>query len=285
MAKSETKQSDPAEVKKKAPAKEQTAPKAQAEGKPKGEAKSTGQEQTKATPKGEAKATPKGEAKATPKPEVRTATEKPAKAKAKGPAKAAGKKYVPRLKQQYYEKTRVELMRRLGYTNIWQVPRLNKIVLNMGLGLAREDANMLKGALDDLAVISGQKALVTHAKKPISNFKIRAKDPVGAKVTLRRDRMYEFLDRLMSLAVPRVRDFRGLSDRSFDGRGNYSMGVTEQIIVPEIDYDKLDQIRGLDITVVTTAKTDKEAFELLQALGFPFRVPPQDQTITEGASV
>ena len=173
-------------------------------------------------------------------------------------------------------------MQTLSYDNIWQVPRLNKIVINMGLGNAREDANMLKGALDDMAVISGQKALVTYAKKPISNFKIRAKDPVGAKVTLRRDRMYEFLDRLLSLAVPRVRDFRGLSDRSFDGRGNYSMGVTEQIIFPEIDYDKLDQIRGMDITVVTTAETDREAFELLRALGFPFRLRPTQPT-TEGA--
>ncbi len=281
MAKSETKQSDPAEAKKKTPAKKKAAPKAQAEdkamAKPKAKPKTTGKEQTKPAPKGEAKSSPK--------PEAKTATKKPAKAKPKEHAKATvGKRYVPRLKQHYYEKIRPELMRRLNYTNVWQVPRINKIVLNMGLGTAREDANMLKGALDDLAVISGQKALVTYAKKPISNFKLRANDPVGAKVTLRRDRMYEFLDRLLSLAVPRVRDFRGLSDRSFDGRGNFSMGVTEQIIFPEIDYDKLDQIRGLDITVVTTAATDKEAFELLQAMGFPFRVRPQTQPTTEGAS-
>lgn len=204
-------------------------------------------------------------------------------AEAKTQPKGAKKDYVPRLKKRYFEKIRPELMQTLGYDNIWQVPQLNKIVINMGLGNAREDANMLKGALDDMAVISGQKALVTYAKKPISNFKIRAKDPVGAKVTLRRDRMYEFLDRLLSLAVPRVRDFRGLSDRSFDGRGNYSMGVTEQIIFPEIDYDKLDQIRGMDITVVTTAETDREAFELLQALGFPFRLRPKTEPTTEGA--
>ncbi len=204
-------------------------------------------------------------------------------AAAKAQPKGQKKEYVPRLKERYFEKIRPELMQTLGYDNIWQVPQLNKIVINMGLGNAREDANMLKGALDDMAVISGQKALVTYAKKPISNFKIRAKDPVGAKVTIRRDRMYEFLDRLLSLAIPRVRDFRGLSERSFDGRGNYSMGVTEQIIFPEIDYDKLDQIRGMDITVVTTAATDREGFELLQALGFPFRLRPETQPTAEGA--
>lgn len=228
--------------------------------------------QQKDVVKGDAAA--KGQATAAAKSKTPAA----AKVRLKGPKP----EYVPRLKEQYFKKIRPELMQTLSYDNIWQVPRLNKIVINMGLGNAREDANMLKGALDDMAVISGQKALVTYAKKPISNFKIRAKDPVGAKVTLRRDRMYEFLDRLLSLAVPRVRDFRGLSDRSFDGRGNYSMGVTEQIIFPEIDYDKLDQIRGMDITVVTTAETDREAFELLRALGFPFRLRPTQPT-TEGA--
>jgi len=287
MAKSETKQNDPVEAKKQAPAKKKAAPKAPAEDKAmaKAEPKAKTKAKAKTTGKEQSKAAPKGEAKSSPKPEAKTAPQQPAKAKAKGAAKAkAGKQYVPRLKQQYIDKIRPDLMRRLNYDNIWQVPRVNKIVLNMGLGLAREDANMLKGALSDLAVISGQKALVTYAKKPISNFKLRANDPVGAKVTLRRNRMYEFLDRLLSLAVPRVRDFRGLSDRSFDGRGNYSMGVTEQIIFPEIDYDKLDQIRGLDITVVTTAATDQEAFELLHAMGFPFRIRPQTQPTTEGAS-
>ncbi len=249
MAKNETKKETPAVVKKQAP------------GKKKGAVKEDAAAKDQATAAGQSKA--------------------PAEAKAR--PKSTKKDYMPRLKEQYFQKVRPELMQTLGYDNIWQVPQLNKIVINMGLGNAREDANMLKGALDDMAVISGQKALVTYAKKPISNFKIRAKDPVGAKVTLRRDRMYEFLDRLLSLAIPRVRDFRGLSERSFDGRGNYSMGVTEQIIFPEIDYDKLDQIRGMDITVVTTAATDKEAFELLQALGFPFRLRPETQPTTEGA--
>jgi large subunit ribosomal protein L5 len=162
------------------------------------------------------------------------------------------------------------------------VPQLKKIILNIGLGNAREDSNALKGALDDLAVITGQKAVVTYAKKPISNFKIREKDPVGVKVTLRKDMMWEFFDRLMSLTIPRVRDFRGLPSRSFDGRGNYSFGLTEQIVFPEIDYDKIDQIRGMDVTLVTTAKTDEEAYELLKAFGFPFRAKPQAQT--EGAA-
>ncbi len=192
--------------------------------------------------------------------------------------------YVPRLRQLYQEKILPALRKQVGYKNIWQVPRLDKIILNMGLGNAREDANMLKSALDDLAVISGQKGVVTYARKPISNFKIRTGDPVGAKVTLRGERMYDFLDRLLSMAVPRIRDFRGLPNRSFDGRGNYSFGITEQIIFPEIDYDKIDQIRGMDITLVTTADTDEEAYDLLLALGFPFRPRPQAQPSTEGAT-
>jgi len=202
----------------------------------------------------------------------------------KSKAKSTKDGYIPRLKQLYREKIIPTLQKRIGYQNIWQVPRLEKIILNMGLGDAKEDANMLKSALEDLAVISGQKAVVTYANKPISNFKIRAGDPVGAKVTLRGERMYDFLDRLLSLAVPRIRDFRGLSNRSFDGRGNYSFGIDEQIIFPEIDYDKIYQIRGMDITLVTTANTDEEAYELLQALGFPFRPRPPAQPSTEGAS-
>lgn len=199
-------------------------------------------------------------------------------------AMSASDNYIPRLKQLYQGEIVPGLQKQLGFKNIWQVPRLNKIILNMGLGTAKEDANMLKSALDDLAVISGQKGVVTYAKKPISNFKIRTGDPVGAKVTLRGDRMYEFLDRLLALAVPRIRDFRGLPNRSFDGRGNYSFGIDEQIIFPEIDYDKIDRIRGMDITVVTTANNDEEAYELLRALGFPFRPRPQIQTpISEGA--
>ncbi|MCK4577552.1 MAG: 50S ribosomal protein L5 [Candidatus Marinimicrobia bacterium] len=210
-----------------------------------------------------------------------SAPKAPAKKVSKPGAKAA---YSPRLRKLYLEKIVPALIKRVGYKNILQVPAIDKIVLNMGLGNAREDANMLKGALEDLAVISGQKAQITYAKKPISNFKIREKDPVGARVTLRQKRMYEFLDRLLSLAIPRVRDFRGMSNKSFDGRGNYSFGVTEQIIFPEIDYDKIDKIRGLDVTLVTTANTDEEAYELLSAFGFPFRVRPQEQQSPEGAN-
>ncbi len=204
-------------------------------------------------------------------------------ASAKVPDKAAPKKAAakpkgkttqptsPRLKLKYATDIRPALRKKLSLKNDLQVPRLAKIVINMGLGQARDDANMLKGGLSDLETITGQKALVTYAKKPISNFKIRQHDPVGAKVTLRKDRMWEFFDRLMSLALPRVRDFRGLPNRSFDGRGNYSFGVTEQIIFPEIDYDKIDQIRGMDITFVTTASTDEAAYALLAEFGFPFR--------------
>lgn len=244
---------------------------------------------TPATPRGKAsaKGTPKTkpETQAKPKPAAKPKTKAPEKGttESKSPAKGHKKDYLPRLKQLYHKEIVAALQKQAGYKNIWQVPRLDKIILNMGLGNAREDGNMLKGALDDLAVITGQKALVTYAKKPISNFKIRANDPVGAKVTLRGDRMYEFLDRLLSLTIPRVRDFRGLSNKSFDGRGNYSFGITEQIVFPEIDYDKIDRIRGMDITLVTTAKTDEEAYDLMRALGFPFRSRPQSQTSDQGA--
>ena len=193
------------------------------------------------------------------------------------PGKSKKKAYVPRLKEAFHARVIGDLKKRLGYSNIWQVPRLKKIVLNMGLGDAKKDANMLKSALNDLAVVSGQKAVVTYAKQPIANFKLRKGDPVGAKVTLRRDRMYEFLDHLLSVAVPRIRDFRGLSLRSFDGRGNYSFGITEQIIFPEIDYDKIDQIRGMDITLVTSSDSDEGAYQMLSALGFPFKQRPQPE--------
>ena len=204
---------------------------------------------------------------------------------AQSKTKKASKDYVPRLRELYTAEIIPALKKQVGYANVWQVPKLEKIVLNLGLGTAKEDANLLKGALTDLAVISGQKGVVTYAKKPISNFKIREGDPVGAKVTLRGERMYDFMDRLLSLAIPRIRDFRGLSNRSFDGRGNYSFGIDEQIIFPEIDYDKIDQIRGLDVTIVTTAETDEEAYELLRAFGFPFRPRPQaTPATTEGAA-
>ena len=162
-------------------------------------------------------------------------------------------------------------MKKFGYKNINQVPRLEKISLNMGVGDGKQDAKLLDSAITDLTIISGQRPAKTRAKKAISNFKLRAGMEIGCRVTLRRKRMYEFLDRFISIAIPRIRDFRGLSDSSFDGRGNYSIGVKEQIIFPEINVDKIDRIRGLDITIVTSAQNDEEAFELLKSFGMPFR--------------
>ncbi len=179
--------------------------------------------------------------------------------------------YVPRLLVHYKEHVVPALMKQFNYRNIMEVPRLEKIVINMGVGSAVEDSKNLENAMADLMLISGQKPKITKAKKSISNFKLRQGMPIGCMVTLRGWRMYEFLDRYISIAVPRIRDFRGLSDRSFDGRGNYSVGVREQIIFPEIDYDKVDRIRGMNITFVTTAKTDEEAYALLAAFGMPFR--------------
>ena len=177
----------------------------------------------------------------------------------------------PRLKQRYETETRAALKSELGLTNVMEVPRLEKIVLNCGVGLATQQASLLDGAVADLSVITGQKPLVTKAKKSIAGFKLREGNAIGAKVTLRGDRMWEFYDRLVSLAIPRIRDFRGMSTESFDGRGNYTFGVTEQLIFPEIDYDKIDTVRGMDITIVTTATTDDHGRALLRALGFPFR--------------
>jgi len=179
--------------------------------------------------------------------------------------------YVPRLKKLYQEHIIPYMMKRFGYKNIMQVPRLEKIVVNMGVGEATQDRKLLDAAMKELALITGQKPAVRRAKRSISQFKLRKGMPIGCKVTLRRDRMYEFLDRLINVAVPRIRDFRGLSERSFDGRGNYSLGIHEQIIFPEIDYDKVERVRGMDITIVTTAKTDEEAYELLKEFGMPFR--------------
>ncbi len=179
--------------------------------------------------------------------------------------------YVPRLLVHYKEHVVPTLMKQFNYRNIMEVPRLEKIVINMGVGSAVEDSKNLENAMADLMLISGQKPKITKAKKSISNFKLRQGMPIGCMVTLRGWRMYEFLDRYISIAVPRIRDFRGLSDRSFDGRGNYSVGVREQIIFPEIDYYKVDRIRGMNITFVTTAKTDEEAYALLAAFGMPFR--------------
>ena len=175
-----------------------------------------------------------------------------------------------RLKTQYLEEIRPALQQRFGYSSVMQVPKIEKIVLNMGVGEAKQDSRMLEAAQEQLATIAGQKPNVRRARKSVAAFKLREGMPVGLTVTLRGDRAYEFIDRLTSVAIPRIRDFRGLNPRSFDGRGNYSMGVREQIIFPEIDYDAVDQVRGMDITFTTTATSDAEAFTLLQALGMPF---------------
>jgi large subunit ribosomal protein L5 len=177
----------------------------------------------------------------------------------------------PRLKEKYDGEIREALRTELGLSNIMQVPRLDKIVVNMGVGRATQQQSLLDGAVADLTQITGQKPLVTKATKSIAGFKLREGNAIGAKVTLRGARMWEFYDRLVTLAIPRIRDFRGLSPKSFDGRGNYTFGVTEQLIFPEIDYDKIDTTRGMDITIVTTATTDDQGRALLRALGFPFR--------------
>lgn len=178
--------------------------------------------------------------------------------------------YTPRLKQRYREEIVPELRERFGYENVMQVPRLVKISINKGVGEASENKKVLDDAVEELRLITGQHPAVARARKSVSNFKLRQGMPIGAHVTLRGDRMYEFLDRLVTLALPRVRDFRGVPDRSFDGRGNYTLGVQEQIIFPEIDVDKTARISGMDITFVTTAKTDEEAHALLRSLGMPF---------------
>ena len=191
-----------------------------------------------------------------------------------------------RLKTRYAEEIRPALMTRFGYTSVMQAPKLQKITLNMGVGDAKQDSKVLKAAQEQLATIAGQQPSVRRARKSIAAFKLREGMPVGVAVTLRAERGYEFLDRLTSIAIPRIRDFRGLNPRSFDGHGNYSMGVREQIIFPEIDYDAIDQVRGIDITITTTAASDVEAFALLQALGMPFAAqgrPAGFDEKTEGA--
>jgi large subunit ribosomal protein L5 len=183
--------------------------------------------------------------------------------------------YVPRLKQRYLE-VREQLKEELGFRSIMEVPRIQKITLNMGVGEAKTEAKALDGAIEELTTIAGQRAQVRRARKSIAGFKIREGMPIGTRVTLRGDRMYEFLDRLVSIALPRIRDFRGLSVRSFDGRGNYSIGVREQLIFPEIDYDDIAAIRGLDVAITTSAKTDEHALALLRTLGLPFAMPEQE---------
>jgi large subunit ribosomal protein L5 len=186
-------------------------------------------------------------------------------------SKPSANGYVPRLKQRYEQEARARLKEDLRLDSIMQVPRIEKITLNMGVGEAKTNARALDSAMDELTLIAGQRAQLRRAKKSIAGFKIREGMPIGAKVTLRGARMYEFLDRLVSIALPRIRDFRGLSPQSFDGRGNYSLGVREQIIFAEINYDDVDTVRGLDVTITTTAKSDEEGLALLRELGLPFR--------------
>jgi len=185
--------------------------------------------------------------------------------------------YTPRLKQRYNEEIAKAMTEKFGYTNANQVPKLEKIVLNMGVGEASQDKKKVQTAAEEMELIAGQKPVITKAKKSIAQFKLREGMPIGCKVTLRRDRMFEFLDRLITIAMPRIRDFRGLNPRSFDGHGNYAMGLKEQIIFPEISYDRIDKVRGMDIILTTTAKTDAEARELLRLFGFPFPVEEAEQ--------
>ncbi|MEP3051404.1 MAG: 50S ribosomal protein L5 [Erythrobacter sp.] len=182
--------------------------------------------------------------------------------------------YTPRLKAAYKDEIVKAMTEKFGYKNALEVPKLEKITLNMGVGEASQDKKKVQIAADEMTLIAGQKPVITRAKKSIAQFKLREGMPIGCKVTLRRDRMFEFLDRLVTIAMPRIRDFRGLNARSFDGRGNYAMGLKEQIVFPEISYDKIDKVRGMDIIVTTTAKTDDEARELLRLLGFPFEGEP-----------
>ena len=182
----------------------------------------------------------------------------------------AEEKKVPNLKAKYQQEVAPALMQKFGYKSTMQIPKIDKVVVNVGCGEARENAKVLDAVCGDLATITGQKAIVTIAKKSVANFKLREGMPVGAKVTLRGDKMWEFLDRLFNVALPRVRDFQGINPNSFDGRGNYALGIKEQLIFPEIEYDKIDKIRGMDIIIVTTAKTDEEGRALLQQVGAPF---------------
>lgn len=183
----------------------------------------------------------------------------------------AEEKYVPRLKTKYNDEVKQLMQDKFQYKNVMEIPKFEKIVVNMGVGEAATDSKAIDGAVRDLRVITGQQPMVTRARKSIASFRLRAGMPIGAKVTLRGDRMWEFLDRLLAAALPRVRDFRGISPTSFDGRGNYTLGITEQLIFPEIEYDKVDRTRGMDITFVTTAGNNENAFALLSALGFPFK--------------
>ena len=197
------------------------------------------------------------------------AKEKKAPVVEEAPA-APAEKRVPNLKVRYQKEVAPALMQKFSYKSVMEIPRLDKIVVNCGCGEARDNAKVLESVVSDLATITGQKPIITKTKKPIANFKIRKDMPIGAKVTLRQDKMWEFMDRLFNVALPRVRDFRGINPNAFDGRGNYALGLKEQLIFPEIEYDKIDKIRGMDVVICTTAKTDEEAKELLTLLGAPF---------------
>ena len=201
-------------------------------------------------------------------PEVVEAPKAPAKKESKGNKKAA---YTPRLKEKYTTVILPKLMEKYNYSSIMEVPHLEKVVINIGVGDATQNAKLLEDAVRELATIAGQKPVITKAKKSIASFKLREGQAIGCKVTLRGTRMYEFLDKLVSITLPRVRDFRGVNKNAFDGHGNYTLGVKEQIIFPEIDYDKVNKVRGMDIVIVTTAKNDKEAYTLLEELGMPFQ--------------
>lgn len=186
-------------------------------------------------------------------------------------------KYTPRMRKLYDDKIVKAMTDKFGYKNAMEVPKIEKITLNMGVGEATQDKKKVEAAAAEMELIAGQKPVVTRAKKSIAQFKLREGMPIGCKVTLRRERMYEFLDRLITIAMPRIRDFRGVSAKSFDGRGNYAMGLKEQIIFPEINYDRIDQVRGMDVIVTTTARTDEEARELLKLFGFPFPIEAQEK--------
>ena len=230
--------------------------------------------ETKAPAKKEGKKSEGDKPEAKKPAEKKAAEKKPAEKKSEAKAEVADvlpADYIPRLKQHYLDVVRPKLIEQFGYSNAMQVPRLEKIVLNMGIGEATADSKLVQVAVGELEKIAGQKVVITKARKAIATFKIRENLAIGAKVTLRKTRMYEFFDRLITIALPRVRDFRGLPDRSFDGHGNYAMGIKEHIIFPEIDYDKIDRVWGMDVIICTTAKTDEEARALIEAFNFPFR--------------
>lgn len=207
------------------------------------------------------------------KAEGKKAKAEAAEPRAAGPAETLPADYKPRLRKHYDEVVRPQLIEKFGYKNVMEVPRITKIVLNMGIGEATQDSKLVQVAASELEKIAGQKVVITKARNAIAQFKIRENLAIGAKVTMRKTRMYEFLDRLITIALPRVRDFRGLTDRSFDGNGNYAFGIKEHIIFPEIDYDRIDRVWGMDVIICTSAKTDEEARALIDAFNFPFRKP------------